>query len=139
MQLTPLAFAGGPRHVHADGLRYPLETFLACHGFTPRPDITECRLRFSGPIEILDEQMRRHKLAEARHADWHSVVAVKSGSVLCAGCGMGFDPDEDPIYACSVFWHDGKVREDAPLDVFAVNSYNAEYCEDCQDHGDWEY
>ncbi len=63
--------------IAAEGIVWPLETFLDTHGFERRPDIFECRSRYSGPIEIVDEHLCVRSEFEARQVDWHSVVAVR--------------------------------------------------------------
>ena len=124
--------------VHAEGIAWPLETFLDSHGFEPRPDVSECRARYAGAIEIVDERFELHRPIEARHVDWHSVVAVKAGAKLCEGCGLSFDPDVDPIYATRLVYDaEGRLLR-SECAVYTVNSFAADNCESCRDYCEWE-
>lgn len=88
--------------IHAEGLVWPLETFLDTHGFERRPEIDECRIRYDGPVEIVDDRLQVRSEYEARQVDWHSVLAVKAGSRICEGCGFSFEPVVAPIFATRI-------------------------------------
>ncbi|WP_454599090.1 hypothetical protein [Qipengyuania sp. SM2507] len=125
--------------IRAEGLAWPLQTFLDSHGFEQRPDVFECRRLYEGAVEIVDDRLEIRSVAEARQIDWHSVVAVKAGSRACEGCGLSFEPDVDPIYATSLVRNvAGRILRDQ-CTVFTVNSFEADFCEGCREHGDWEY
>lgn len=124
-------------HVRAEGIAWPLETFLDTHGFERRPDVSECRHRYEGAVEIVDDRFELHREVEARHVDWHSVVAVKAGAKVCEDCGLSFDPDVDPIYATRLVYNpEGRlIRSECA--VYAVNAHLVDYCERCRDYAQW--
>ena len=125
--------------INAEGMIWPLQTFIDSHGFERRPDLIECYTRYEGEVDIVDDNLRVVHVIEARHVDWHSVVAVKAGSAVCGGCGLSFEPSVDPIYATQLVRNEaGRLLRDRCY-VFAVNSSDAEHCEDCQTYGDWDY
>jgi hypothetical protein len=126
--------------IEAEGLVWPLETFIDSHGFLRRLSVSECRDRFAGEVEVIDEQLTLRRFDEARHVDWHSIIAVKSaGSTRCIECLTYFDPEIAAIYACSVIRNEAGRILPHNSHTFVVNSYEAEFCEDCQSYGDWEY
>lgn len=125
--------------IAAEGMIWPLDTFLDSHGFERRPDICECRMRYAGPVEIVDESLHIRTELEARQIDWHSVLAVKAGSHVCEGCGFSFEPTVAPIYATEIVRNEAVRILRHECRVFTVNSFEADNCEDCQDCGDWEY
>jgi len=125
--------------IEAEGLVWPLETFIDSHGFLRRPSVNECRSRFTGEVEVIDEQLTLRRADEARHVDWHSVLAVKAaGSTRCLECLMWFDSETAPIYACAVRRNvAGRILPHTT--TFVVNSFETDFCKDCQSYGDWEY
>lgn len=123
--------------VHAEGIAWPLDTFLDSHGFERRPDVFECRQRYEGPVEVVDDRLRVRSEVEARHLDWHSVLAVKAGSKVCEGCGLSFEPIADPIYATQLVRNETGLIVVRECRVFTVNSFEADNCEECQDYGEW--
>lgn len=125
--------------VRAEGIAWPLETFLDSHGFERRPDVFECRSRYAGQVEIVDERFELRREVEARHVDWHAVVAVKAGSKVCEGCGLSFDPDIDPIFATRLVYNTAGRLLRNECTVYTVNSSQADSCKDCRDHGDWGF
>lgn len=134
-----MGFLATPAIVRADGYAWPLETFLDSHGFERRPSVSECRDRYAGPVEILDEHLDVHAVFEARQIDWHSVIAVKAGSKVCEGCRLSFEPEVDPILATHLVRNVAGRILVAECRTFTVNSFEADFCVDCQVEGDWEY
>ena len=125
--------------IAAEGIVWPLETFLDSHGFERRPEVVECRTRYEGKIEIVDDRLQVRSEVEARHVDWHSVLAVKGGSATCSECGGWFEPDFDPIYETRLVRDETGLVIPARCSVVVANRFDAETCENCQAYGDWEY
>lgn len=61
-----MTYLGTTPLIAAEGMVWPLDTFLDSHGFERRPAVAECRSRYSGPVEIVDDRLRVRSEFEAR-------------------------------------------------------------------------
>lgn len=120
--------------IRADGMEWPLATFIDAYGFhqldwrsSTAPLDTDLTLE----VVVREGDGVAVKRMIGRHVDRHNCLAIKGadGNSMCEGCGMPFEPDEPPIYASDV-----ETRR-----VYTVNSYETEYCRDCQIEGEWDW